>query len=349
VTAPKKRFWSSLAPFAIGLALCQGARAENGADREAAAEALFQEARGLMAQGRVAEACPKFAESNRIDPGIGVLFFLADCYERNGQTASAWTTFRSAGAAAKAANQPDRERQASERTAALENRLSKIAVVVPESAQVPGLQVRWDDAPLERPLWGSPLPVDPGPHRLFVSAPGRQTHEREVRIEPGPSASTIELFELRPLPDSKPIAPQQPAISPRPAQPVNDARPVGRRPLGAQRVAAIGLGGAGLVGVGIGSFFGLKTISTWQDAKSHCRGTGEPLQCDQRGIELRDSAHSSGTISTIAFSLGGAALAAGAVLWFTAPQADAQERTASTWIGWASAGRGATLSAGRTF
>jgi serine/threonine-protein kinase len=301
-----------------------------------------------MAEGRIAEACPKFAESNRIDPGIGVLFFLADCYERNGQTASAWATFRSAGAAARAANQPDREQQASERTTALESRLSNVVVVVPENARAPGLQVRWDDVPLAHALLGSPLPVDPGPHKLLVTAPGRQAHEREVRIEPGPNTATIELPELALRSDTKPMTPPKPASPLAAGTPADDTR-LGRQRLGTQRLAAIGLGGAGLVGLGIGTFFGLKTISTWQDAKSHCQGAGEPLQCDERGVELRDSAHSSGTISTIAFSAGGVALAAGAVLWLTAPQASEPKRAASTWIGWAGARKGVAFSAGTSF
>jgi hypothetical protein len=343
------RTWISVSIFFGCLAPCPAARAEDEASRQAAAEALFQEARSLMGEGRVAEACPKFAESNRIDPGIGVLFFLGDCYERNGQTASAWVTFRNAGAAAKAANQTDRERHAWERTAALESRLSKVTIVVPESARAPGLQVRWDDVAVGRALWGSPLPVDPGSHKLLVTAPGRQNHERELQIQPGPNVSKIEVPELRALVEPRSAAPAKSPSPERNAPPAKDARPSGREPLGTQRLAAIGLGGAGLIGIGIGAFFGLKTISRWQDAKSHCQGSGEPLKCDERGVELRDSAHTAGTISTIAFSAGGAALAAGAVLWLTTPQPDQPERAAGAWIGWASTPERVALSAGTTF
>ncbi|MCL2451247.1 MAG: hypothetical protein FWD17_20060, partial [Polyangiaceae bacterium] len=55
------------------------------ASEEAAAEALFEQGRDLMLAGRVAEACPKFAESERLDPAPGTLLNLATCYERNGQ------------------------------------------------------------------------------------------------------------------------------------------------------------------------------------------------------------------------------------------------------------------------
>ena len=56
----------------------------------AAAQALFDQGRDLMRQNKHAEACPKLAESNRLDPAIGTLFHLADCYEQSGRVASAW-------------------------------------------------------------------------------------------------------------------------------------------------------------------------------------------------------------------------------------------------------------------
>jgi hypothetical protein len=44
---------------------------------------LFDEAERLVASGKYADACPKYAESNRLDPQLGVLMYLADCYEEN--------------------------------------------------------------------------------------------------------------------------------------------------------------------------------------------------------------------------------------------------------------------------
>src|SRR4051812_10257047 len=70
------------------------ARAQVSPEVRSASVALFDEARRLMADGKFAEACPKLEESQRMDPGIGILFNLGDCYEHLGRTASAWISFR---------------------------------------------------------------------------------------------------------------------------------------------------------------------------------------------------------------------------------------------------------------
>src|SRR5215212_4797523 len=104
-------------------------RAE-GAPNAAAARALFGEGRKLAAQGKYREACPKFEESLRLDPGMGTQFNLADCLEHTGRTATAWAQFLDVAAAARAAAQSERERVARERAAALEPKLSRLTIEV---------------------------------------------------------------------------------------------------------------------------------------------------------------------------------------------------------------------------
>src|SRR5688572_18113756 len=48
---------------------------------ESEARKLFKEGRSLAAEGRHAEACPKFEQSLQLEAGVGTRFNLADCYE----------------------------------------------------------------------------------------------------------------------------------------------------------------------------------------------------------------------------------------------------------------------------
>src|SRR5580693_3553404 len=82
-----------VAAIATGLPWAAVANAQPGNDA-ARADASFNEAMQLRSAGRDLEACPKFAESQRLAPGVGVTLYLADCYERTGRTASAWQEFR---------------------------------------------------------------------------------------------------------------------------------------------------------------------------------------------------------------------------------------------------------------
>ena len=60
------------------------------------AEVLFDQGRKLMGQQRYEEAAHKLEQSESLDPGVGTLLNLADCYVHLGRTASAWATYRSA-------------------------------------------------------------------------------------------------------------------------------------------------------------------------------------------------------------------------------------------------------------
>ncbi|HVH46275.1 MAG TPA: hypothetical protein VM925_28235, partial [Labilithrix sp.] len=95
----------------------------------ATAQALFDEGKRLMGQGKYAEACPKLIESQRIDPGGGTLFAIALCHEGEGKTATAWAEFTSALAEARRDRRADREAAAAEHIRALESKLTRVRVV----------------------------------------------------------------------------------------------------------------------------------------------------------------------------------------------------------------------------
>src|SRR4051812_9428226 len=138
----------------------------------AGAEKLFAEARKLIEAGKMEEACQKLADSYQLDPGIGTLLNLAQCYARLGKTATAWATYREAADAAKAAGQADREKKATRAAEALEPELAKFTVTVPEAAAVKGVEVKRNGMLVPKGLWGVSEPVDPGEYVIEARTPG---------------------------------------------------------------------------------------------------------------------------------------------------------------------------------
>lgn len=284
-----------------------------GASNRAAAEALFNQGRSLVAGGKFAEACPKFEASQQLDPGLGTLLNLADCYEKLGKTASAWAEYKEAIPLARAAGSKVREDLATQRAKALESRLSMLTIramsggSAEESA---GLDIRRDGVPVQPAELGSPIPVDPGPHTVEATAPGKQKWSSTVQLNDAQKL-VVDVPALTPA--SPPVA-----VAVEPAKPVDTPPPEQSANTGSgQRTAAIVVGAAGVVGVGLGTVFGLGASSKWSDAKSHC--SAYPYGCDAEGLDAQSSANSKATWSTISFIVGGAALAGAAVLWFTAP------------------------------
>ena len=287
----------------------------------AAAEALFKQARQLMAEGKYAEACPKLAESQRLDPGTGTLLNLATCYEKNGQIASAWATYKSAATAAQNANELERAKLARTRAAALEAKLPTLTIVVPSTADRPDLTVTRDGEPVGRPAWGTPIPVDPGTHAVQASAPGRKAWQGQAQVDAAGAKASIEVPALEP--DVSAPAPGATTLPPAtgattaPAQPAASEAPPTSSPGSTQRTIGLILGGVGIVGVGVGAVFGFVAKSDNDGVGGNCnQGV-----CNQQGLDSLDSAHNAATVSTIAFAAGGAALAGGALLYFLAPSA----------------------------
>jgi len=83
-----------------------------------------------------------------------------------------------------------------------------------------------------------------------------------------------------------------------------------------QHIAALAIGGVGIVGLGVAGFFGLSAQASNSDSKDLCNDAN---YCTLHGRDLRDSAKSKALVATVATGVGVAALATAAVLWFTAP------------------------------
>jgi hypothetical protein len=173
--------------FGTGLA-----RAEGTTDAEKA-RVLFKDARGLVAEGKYAEACPKFQQSLKLDNGIGTKFNLADCYEHVGKTATAQTLFLEVAAVARQAGQADREHAAEARAKSLEPQLHTLTIDV--KGKQSGLTILRDGVEVAPSNWGAPQPVDPGTYEIGVTAEGKKPWSRKVEV-PRSGDAAIEIPEL---------------------------------------------------------------------------------------------------------------------------------------------------------
>lgn len=320
-----RRWLLSLVAGSLSLSAASSvAVAQTSAADKAAAEALFDQGRKLLGDGKYAEACTRLEQSQRIDPGIGTLLYLADCYEKSGRTASAWATFRQAASEARAQGQARRAQAGTDRADLLEPKLSRLAIdVSPDTKSIPGLAVKRGAETVRPGLFGVPIPVDPGQVTVEASAPGYQTWKKSVAVGDQAARVRVTVPALSKAAAATPTEapPAQPPPAPEPA-PVPAPQPLRPPPAdtgtsgSAQRTVGLVTGGVGVVGIGIGSFFGLKAMQKNNDAKDLCPAN----RCtSQEGVTLTGDAKRAANISTVAFGVGAAVLATGVVLYLTAP------------------------------
>lgn len=271
-------------------------------DTQAVAEKLFQEGRAFLAEGRYPEACAKLAESLRLDPAVGTMLNLADCYEHIEKLASAWVTYRRAATLARRANQRERFVHATSRSEALESKLSHLTVMVtPGAKALKGLTVMHDGEVIGEAAWNTPVPVDGGRHTIEVSAPGFRSWKKEVRVAFRADDVKVEIPALTRAPEegSKP----------------GDVGPGASESAVQKTLGFISLaGGAAALGVGFG--FGAIAKSTRDDAASHCSA----VDCDAQGVSLTRDAKSEALLSTIFVSVGAGLALGGALLVLFAPK-----------------------------
>jgi hypothetical protein len=266
-----------------------------------------------MADQQYAKACPKFAESARLDLSSGVELALAICYEGEGKLASAWGAYTSAVSLARRDGRRDRVAAASQGATALEPKLAHVTFAVdPETMALRGLEVREDDAIVRSAEWNDG-PVDPGPHTLEVKAPGHVPFTTLFTIETGAPTQIVAVppLEERIEPESLPPEP----LPLQPAHPSNSLRTAGF--IGA---------GTGVALLATGLIFGEMAISDASDVRKACPAT--PCS-NAAAVSKNETAGAFADASTGTLIAGGALVAAGALLILLVPTPKAAPTSAA--------------------
>lgn len=278
------------------------------AQSDAAAEALWQEGKALLEQGRFNEACIKLSESYRLDPGTGALLALAHCHEQEGKLASAWAEFQEAAGRSKKEGNAERERVSRERAKLLESRLSHLTVEVdPTTLALAGLKIERGGVPVGRGSYGVAIPVDGGDYRVVASADGHKPWETTVVVRPEADQVTVRVPELDLAPSEPAVPAEQPATK---ADVLPAAQSAGWSGL---RIGGAVTAGIGLVSLGVSGFFALRAKSKLSD--SNDAGCGDDNRCPPAAAELRRSALSAADIATASSIAGVVLVATGATLF----------------------------------
>lgn len=266
-----RRFQPFFCAFALLLAL-PGPAVAQAVDTAQRAEALrlFELAKKAMDAGDYRAACPLFEESLRSFSGTGTLYQAGNCYEGLGDLVTAWRRFHAASEKANADGQPERATEAARRAGALEPRVPKLAVVVPDNVKVTGLELELDGAPLGPLRWDLAEPASPGKHVLRAKAPGCHPWERAVEVRAGNGISVAVVPALEPL-----VAVHRGAAPPREAT-AHAASPARVEPpataLEPHEIAGLSILGAG---VALSAAGVVVSWSTWTDHAEKlraCRG-----------------------------------------------------------------------------
>lgn len=288
----------------------RSAQAQPTPEDRAAAEALFEDAVRLLEAGDPQQACPKLESSQRLDPGIGTLLYLADCYQQVGRTASAWATFREAAYAAQKAGD-SREHTAAVSADALKPKLHYVMLEV-QGSDTQGLQIRRDGQNVGSAVWSSPVPMDPGEHQLEASAEGKIPWQGTFTVPEGPGETRVPVPELEDAPTPPPSAEPQPAGAP--SAPAREQASPGST----QRLIGWVTVGAGAGSLIAGGVFSLLAVKDNKAANDQCLPS-DPTLCNSRGQDLGESAVSKGNLATVFTGLGAALVVGGVVVVLTAP------------------------------
>jgi hypothetical protein len=270
----------------IGLAASTLAAGTARADDAAAAQALFDDGKRLFAAGRYDEACPKFEESERLDPAGGTILHAGLCNEARGKTATAWAELEEALSAARRDKRGDREKVAREHLDALAPRLSRVTIVVtPDARRLEGLSVALGGRRLEEASWGVAIPVDPGEIVVEARARGHEPLRVVTTVEVGASSS-VTMGRL--VPTRAPAQPERNALLP----------------------ASIGLASLGAASLAVSLGTGIVAAQRAAVVKdpAHC---DRSLACDEVGLAAARLGKPLSIVSPVTLGVGIASLGAG--------------------------------------
>lgn len=266
-------------------------------------EAIYEEAIVAMQEGKYDVACPKLAQSLRLERTQRTLYALATCEADRGRLATAlqryneflWLHEHSPTSAKP--SQQKRAQIASEQIAKLLIEVPRLILKLPTGAPK-NVEVTRNADRVDPASFGVEKPVDPGDHIITTQVPGGPAKIIRVHMVRGEKRE-IDLEIARP-----------PVVS------VKPDKPSWQRTAG---VAALGVGGAGLVG---GVIAGIVARANLEEAVNNCGVSVDRPGgiCNDTGVAALNIAKFSSKAADAGLITGAVGMGVGALLFLTAPK-----------------------------
>ncbi len=303
---------------------------EDSATETGAARTLAVDGLKLAQAGKCDEAAPKLERAEKLHHSAIVLSRLGECNVSLGKLVEGSEQLRKVLREPLPANPTPALSKAYEHAqAALDSARPRIGglTVSLGGAAPQGTRLTVDGKEVPATLVDTELPADPGDHTIEASAPGYLKASAHVSL--GNADKKTVSLKLDADPNAPAPTPEAaPAVAGANSAPANgDETPAAQSSANANaatssppaphespnHAAAYVAWGMGVVGVGVGSAFGLIAMKDKHDLTSRCGSNA----CGADSSSSLDSAKRAGNISTIAFGVGGAGLVLGTVLFFT--------------------------------
>lgn len=256
------------------------------------AQTLFEDGRTLLEAGKTDAACEKFELSIAKDPrAVGTLLNLGLCNERRGKVATALKLFQEAFDRAG-------EQQLEQHKEAAQDHITKLVpqvpvLVVKVASPIAGQSLFVDDVVIKDPT--HELQLDPGPHRLVATAPGRLPFEKSFPIHAEERISLdVPMLEL-------------------PKVVVDGGS--SRRLVG--KIATVSGAGLAVAATGMLVYAYRKYHRQFDDG--NCQTIDDRRLCNDDGQNATQLARNVATGGSIIGIVGAVSLAAGIIVWTTAP------------------------------
>jgi hypothetical protein len=274
--------------------------------------ALYGEGVNAATAGRWTEARDKFRAVVAIRSSPKVLFSLAQAEEQLGQVATASADYGRALEGARATpGESEVVAAADQAQRALAPRVPHVRVVVSGSTAPPTATL--DDQPI---AVGTVIALDPGAHRVVVSATGMRQATASVTVVAGQQLDVPVRLASN---DSAPAGADAAALPATPAAPpaAESPQPAAGSPLPWRTIGLV-TAGVGVVALAVGTVFGVVAKSKNDQSKSGCDSNNN---CTTSAAATRNDALSAANTATVAFVVGAVLAAGGVTLWLLAPSA----------------------------